>query len=84
MCPVVMSPNPKVVKKFLHGNGTVTEGTIDEALGGVNLGGTRPNKGVRRDEKELPTSPKKICLECSDPAVEGKDYCAFCAREMGK
>lgn len=82
--PVVMSPNPKVIKKFLHGNGTITEGTIDEVMGGLNVGGLRSNQGVRRTEADIPTTPKKICLECSDPAVEGKDYCTFCAREMGK
>jgi len=40
---VVMSPNPKRIKVFLNGNGTVTPGGVEENLGrGFSFGGNPP------------------------------------------
>lgn len=82
MAQVVMSPNPKIVKKFVYGNGQTFEGGIDEALGkpvaGLQLAGLGQSKSLRGAEENVHTAPKKICLECSSVAVDGSDYCSFC------
>ena len=78
-----MSPNPKVIKKFINGNGTTFDGGVDEALGqpvaGLHVSGPRRTEGLRGSE-EVASTPKKICLECSSPALDGKDYCSFCVQ----
>jgi hypothetical protein len=84
MAQIVMSPNPKVIKKFINGNGTTFDGGVDEALGTVaGLHVSRPGESTSvRGTEEVDSTPKKICLECSSEAKEGSNYCSFCSQFM--
>lgn len=82
--PVVISDNPKVIRKFIKSNGQVEEGTISDHFEGHNVGRTAvPNRvaGTAK-EKSVDATPKKICLACSSPAKENSDYCSSCSAMM--
>ena len=79
---IIISDNPKVIKKFIKSNGEVKDGTIEEnyEAPGNNVGTTPgANRLSRKIEKNTEaTKGKKICLGCSSEAKDGYDYCASC------
>lgn len=80
MANVIMAKNPKKIKQFIQ-DGKVYDGGVEETLNGMvnNVGGAGSTDRVPEAVKE-PTkdTPKKICLGCSTPAIDGSDYCYSC------
>lgn len=77
---VVISDNPKIIKKFIQSNGQVIDGEIydipqGDYVASITRADSTPKKAraVAKDKEG-----EKICLGCSSVAKEGFDYCSSC------